>query len=103
MLGWSRDLALPALARLSLTLSALGFALVALSGLTLFAANPQAMLANRVFVMKMALLMTAGVNAAAFHARDGTRRLDGVARAQTLASRGLWIGAMNSGRWIAYA
>ena len=47
--------------------------------------------------------MTAGVNAAAFHARDGTRRLDGVARAQTLASRGLWIGAMNYGRWIAYA
>ena len=49
------------------------------------------------------LVMLAGVNAALFHARDGLRRLDGLAQVQTLVSLGLWIGAMICGRWIAYA
>ena len=103
VLGWAGELSVPALARLSLVLAVLGFGLVALSGLTLFAAHPGEMLANPAFVLKMALVMAAGINAAAFHARDGIRRLDGIARAQTLVSLGLWIGAMISGRWIAYA
>jgi hypothetical protein len=61
------------------------------------------MLANRAFVWKMGLVMLAGMNAALFHARAGLERLDGVARVQTLASLGLWTGAMICGRWIAYA
>lgn len=103
VLGWSRDLPVRALARLSLVLALLGFGLVALSGLTMFAAHPGEMLANRAFVWKMGLVMLAGMNAALFHARAGLERLDGVARVQTLASLGLWIGAMICGRWIAYA
>lgn len=102
VLGWARELPLPALARLSLSLAVAGFGLAALSGLTLFAAQPGEMLANPAFVWKMGLVMAAGVNAAIFHARDGLRRLDAVARAQTLASLGLWMGAMICGRWIAY-
>ena len=102
VLGWARELPLPAMARLSLGLAATGFALVAISGLALFAAHPGEMLASRLFVLKMGLVMAAGVNAALFHARDGLRRLDRLARAQTLVSLGLWIGAMICGRWIAY-
>lgn len=60
-------------------------------------------MANRSFVLKMGLVMLAGLNAAFFHARDGLTRMDALARAQTLASIGLWIGAMICGRWIAYA
>lgn len=103
VLGWGRELPLHALASLSLSLGVAGFSLAACSGLLLFAANPGEMLANRAFLIKMGLVLLAGVNAAVFHARDGLRRLDGVARAQTLASLGLWIGAMICGRWIAYA
>ena len=102
VLGWSRELPVRALARLSLVLALCGFGLVALSGLTMFAAHPGEMLANRAFVLKMGLVMAAGVNAAIFHARDGLNKLDAVARAQTLASLGIWIGAMICGRWIAY-
>lgn len=103
VLGWGQELPVEALARLSLVLALLGFGLVALSGLVMFAAHPGEMLANQAFVLKMGLVMLAGVNAALFHARAGLRRLDGVARVQTLASLGLWIGAMICGRWIAYA
>jgi hypothetical protein len=103
VLGWGKELPVQALARLSLLLALCGFGLVALSGLTMFAAQPGDMLANRAFVLKMGLVMLAGVNAALFHARDGLRRLDGLARVQTLVSLGLWIGAMICGRWIAYA
>jgi len=102
VLGWARELPLPALARLSLGLAVAGFGLAALSGLTLFAAQPGEMLANPAFVWKMGLVMAAGINAAVFHARDGLRRMDAVARVQTLASLGLWMGAMICGRWIAY-
>ena len=103
VLGWGQALPLQALARLSLVLALCGFGLAALSGLLMFAAHPGEMLANRAFVLKMGLLMLAGTNAALFHARAGLQRMDWLARVQTLASLGLWIGAMIAGRWIAYA
>ena len=103
VLGWGQGLPLQALARLSLVLALCGFGLAALSGLMMFAAHPGEMLANRSFVLKMGLLVLAGTNAALFHARAGLQRMDRLARVQTLASLGLWIGAMIAGRWIAYA
>jgi hypothetical protein len=103
VLGWGQGLPLQALARLSLVLALCGFGLAALSGLLMFAAHPGEMLANRSFVLKMGLLVLAGTNAALFHARAGLQRMDRLARVQTLASLGLWIGAMIAGRWIAYA
>jgi hypothetical protein len=101
---WGRGAALPvaALARLSLALTALGFALAAASGLLMFTTQPQELLANRAFVLKMGLLMAAGANAAWFHARGSLQRLDGVARAQVLASLLIWLAAIVCGRWIAY-
>jgi hypothetical protein len=101
--GVGNELPVPALARLALPLVLAGFGLLALSGLTMFAAAPNELLANRVFVIKMGLVMLAGLNAASFHARNGLRRLDKWARLQTLLSLGLWLAVIICGRWIAYA
>jgi hypothetical protein len=101
--GHGRTLDIQALARLALPLSVAGFGLLALSGLTMFAAAPAELLSNRVFVIKISLVMLAGLNAAAFHARGGLRRQDSMARAQTLLSLGLWLTVIICGRWIAYA
>jgi hypothetical protein len=68
----------------------------------MFASNAAEFLGNRLFVIKMGLVSLAGLNAAAFHARDGLSRLDGWARFQTVVSLGLWLGVIICGRWIAY-
>lgn len=100
--GMGRDLPMPALARLSLPVSLAGFGLVVASGLTMFAGQPAELLGNRFFVVKMGLVMLAGLNAAAFHVRGGLDKRDGLARAQTVISLGLWIAVIICGRWIAY-
>lgn len=100
--GLGGTLPLPALARLALGVSLAGFGLVACSGLLMFAGQPEELIANRAFVLKMGLVSLAGINAGSFHARGGLQRLDTVARAQTILSLGLWIGVMICGRWIAY-
>ncbi|MCW5656335.1 MAG: hypothetical protein KIT60_01420 [Burkholderiaceae bacterium] len=101
---WGRAPELPvvALARLSLSIAVVGFSLAAASGLLMFASQPGDLLANRAFTIKMGLVACAGINAALFHARDGLRKLDRWARAQTALSLGLWIAVMICGRWIAY-
>lgn len=100
--GWAQALPLRELARPALGLALAGFVLAATSGLTMFAANPAELLANRAFVFKAALLGMAGLNAALFHARGGLRHLDRLARAQTVLSLGLWLAVIMAGRWIAY-
>jgi hypothetical protein len=100
--GLGRTLPLPALARLGLTVSLIGFGLAAASGLLMFASQAAELMANRAFVIKMGLLTLAGANAGLFHARDGLTRLDAVARLQTALSLGLWLGVIICGRWIAY-
>lgn len=101
---WGCASALPVrpLARLSLGCSAAGFSLAAATGLLMFTTQPQELLGNRAFVLKMGLLFLAGLNAAAFHARGGLDRLGLLARAQTLASLAIWVAAIACGRWIAY-
>jgi hypothetical protein len=101
---WGAGAAVPvqALARLALTLSLTGFAVVAASGLLMFASQPQELLANRAFVVKLSLVMLAGCNAALFHARGGLQKLDATARAQTALSLGLWLAVIICGRAIAY-
>lgn len=100
--GWAPALPVRPLARLALGLSLSGFALLAFSGLLMFAAHPGEMLANRAFIVKMALVMLAGLNAAMFHARAGLTQPDALARAQTVVSLGLWLAVIICGRWIAY-
>ena len=100
--GVARELPLQALARLSLSLSLVGFGLLVASGLLMFAAAPNDMLGNSSFLWKMGLLQLAGLNAAWFHARGGLARIDRVARAQTVLSLGLWLAIIMLGRFIAY-
>jgi hypothetical protein len=100
--GRAAALPVPALARLSLTLALAGFSLAAASGLLMFATQPDELLANRAFIVKMGLLALAGLNAAAFHLRGSLRKLDSAARLQMLVSTGLWIAVVVCGRWIAY-
>jgi len=100
--GAAPTLPVRALARLALGLSVAGFMLIAASGLTMFAASPGELLANRTFIVKMGLVGLAGINAALFHARGGLDRLDGLAKAQTALSLGLWLAVIICGRFIAY-
>ena len=100
--GLAPELPAQALARLGLSVSVAGFGLIAFSGLGMFAAHPGEMLANRSFVIKMGLVMFAGLNAAMFHARGSLLKADGTARAQTVLSMGLWLAVIICGRWIAY-
>jgi len=101
---WGFGAALPVrpLARLALPLSLAGFGLVAASGLVMFGSQPDELLSNDAFLLKMALVLSAGINAALFHARGGVARLDHTARVQTALSLGLWLAVMICGRWIAY-
>lgn len=101
--GLGPELPVQPLARLALSVSLLGFALVGASGLLMFAGQPAELLANRFFVIKMGLVLLAGMNAAGFHARGGLQRLDRTARVQTVVSLGLWLAVIICGRWIAYA
>ncbi len=101
---WGAGAVLPvqALARLALTLSLAGFSLIAASGLLMFASQPQELLANRAFVVKLSLVILAGCNAATFHARGGLQKLDATARLQTGLSLALWLAVIVCGRAIAY-
>ena len=100
--GLAADLPLRPLARLSLSVTLAGFGLLVCSGLMMFAAQPAELVSNRAFLVKLVLVQLAGLNAAWFHARDSLTRCDGLARAQTVLSTGLWLGAIICGRWIAY-
>jgi len=100
--GLGRLLPVRELARLSLSVAVVGFSLVAVSGLLMFASQPAELLANRAFTLKMLLLFVAGGNAAWFHGRGSLDRLDGMARAQMLLSTAIWLAVIVCGRWIAY-
>lgn len=100
--GAGAALALRPLARLALSIAVTGFALAAGSGLLMFATQPQELLANRAFTLKMLLLVLAGCNAAWFHARGSLDRVDTIARLQMAASFLVWLAVLGCGRWIAY-
>lgn len=101
---WGRGAALPVhdLARLSLSVALCGFAFAAASGLLMFATQPEELLSNRAFTLKMLLLMLAAANAAWFHGRGSLTKLDALARALLLTSTALWLAIVACGRWIAY-
>jgi hypothetical protein len=102
VLGAGAALPIRDLARLSLGIAGAGFVLAAASGLLMFATQPQELLANRAFTLKLLLLFAAGCNAAAFHARGSLARLDLAARVQLLGSVAIWLAVIACGRWIAY-
>ena len=91
-----------ALASLSMGIAVVGFSLVAMSGLLMFASQAAELLTNRAFTLKMILLMLAGCNAAWFHGRGSLDKLDGIARLQMVLSTVIWLAVIICGRWIAY-
>ena len=101
--GMGAALPVKPLARLSLGLAATGFCLAATSGLLMFASQPEELLANRIFTLKMLLLLVAGCNAGLFHARDSLTKMDIPAKVSMVISTALWLSVMACGRWIAYA
>ena len=101
--GMGAALPVKPLARLSLGLAATGFLIAATSGLLMFASQPQELLANRIFTLKMLLLLVAACNAGLFHARDSLSKMDTLARVYMVISTLLWLSVVTCGRWIAYA
>ncbi|HBH38295.1 MAG TPA: hypothetical protein DDX06_07920 [Curvibacter sp.] len=100
--GLGAALPVQALARLSLTLALAGFGLAAATGLLMFGTQPAELLANRVFTLKMLLLLLAACNAGWFHGRGSLHKLDALARAQMVLSTLIWLAVLTCGRWIAY-
>ncbi len=100
--GKGRALPVADLSRLGLTLVAIGFSLAALSGTLMFATQPNELLANRAFTIKLVLLLLASINAVIFHSRKSLEKLDTTAKALMLTSTLIWLGVIACGRWIAY-
>lgn len=110
LLGWSRLLPVQGLGRHLLPWSVGALALIVPAGLMMFSAHPHEFVENRIFLLKLALIAAAGLNAALFHAgiyRSVARWGVGVtaplpARLHALASLALWIAVIACGRLLAY-
>jgi hypothetical protein len=107
LLGLGRTLPVRDLARHLLPWSWLALLLIVPSGLLMLSTQPE-LLDNRVFVLKLALIAAAGVNALAFHAGPWRRAQHWGAAPPVLArlhagvSLLLWIGVIACGRLLAY-
>jgi hypothetical protein len=110
LLGLSRTLPVRRLASHVLPWSVAGLALILPSGLAMFVAHASDLMGNPVFVLKICLIMAAGINAAVFHAGvfRGAAAWDVdampplVARAAAALSILLWISVIACGRLLAY-
>jgi hypothetical protein len=108
VLGFGRALPVRLLARHLLPWSAGSMLLVLPSGLLLFAAEAPDLAANRVFLLKLVLIVAAGLNALAFHGgpyRMADRWESGAplqARLHAVLSLLLWLAVIACGRLLAY-
>ncbi len=110
LLGLSNSLPLRRLASHILPWTAASFLLIVPSGLAMFVAHASDFIASPVFVLKMCLLLTAGANAAVFHAGvfrgaaewDVNRKPPAAARLSAALSLLLWVSVIACGRLLAY-
>jgi hypothetical protein len=114
LLGLSRDIPVKKLARHVLPWTAGSFVLIIPSGLLMFTAHATEFIDSEVFILKMLLIMAAGVNAALFHTitfrtadvwdSEEMRKLPPPpsARAAGAISLLLWISVIACGRLLAY-
>lgn len=102
LLGLLRHLEIGVLARAVLPWTLLGFLLVAGTGLSMFFARAAELIANPVFLTKMSLVMTAGLNAAWLHSRGPLDASSLLTRFQAALSLSIWLAVIVCGRWIAY-
>lgn len=115
LLGLSRDIPVKKLARHVLPWTAASFVLIVPSGFLMFSAHATEFIDSEVFVLKMLLIMAAGVNAALFHTvtfrtadvwdSEEMRKLPPPpsARAAGAISLLLWISVIACGRLLAYS
>jgi hypothetical protein len=109
LLGLGRRVPPGALAALAIPWSLAGFVVAVMSGLAMFTAHAAEFLVQPVFLLKMGLIVAAGVNAALLH--TGPLRTLVAApdappparvRLAAAASIALWLGVMTCGRLLAY-
>lgn len=86
-----------------------GFSIAILTGLAMFASSAVSYAENRVFLIKLGLLLVAGLNVLFFHLHPQHRVLaagheaPALLRASAGASLLLWLAIVVLGRWIAFA
>lgn len=110
VLGLSRALPVRRLARHLLPWSLVGFATVACSGSMMFTAHATEFWANPAFMVKLTLIVLAGLNALWFHFGpyadadrwDTAAAATAPARAAAALSLALWVGVISCGRLLAY-
>ena len=106
LLGAGRKVPAAALVSYAVPWSLAGFVLAAASGLLMFTAHAGDFLGERVFLLKMTLILVAGVNAAMLRIGVAKRAWndDQPARVRIAAalSIALWIGVIACGRLLAY-
>jgi hypothetical protein len=109
LLGLGRRIPVAPLARLALPWSLAGFVLAAAMGLAMFSAHAAEFIEQRVFLLKMSLILLAGINAAIFHtgpftavARWETGVPPPAARVAAAVSLALWTSVIVCGRLLAY-
>jgi hypothetical protein len=114
LLGFSRIISAKRLASHVLPWTAAAFLLIVPSGFMMFIAHASDLIASPVFVLKMCLILAAGVNAALFHTAvfpsvgvwdsEEMRKLGPPpsARACAAASLLIWISVIACGRLLAY-
>ena len=110
LLSLSRALPVQQMARHLLPWSVTGLILVAATGLMMFTAHATEFFDNPAFILKMILIVVAGVNALLFH--NGIYRevhrwnmntdAPMSARVSALVSMVLWVGVIACGRLLAY-
>ena len=114
LLGVSKELSVKKLAGHVLPWTAASFVLIVPSGLMMFTAHASDFIQSGVFVLKMGLILAAGLNAALFHTitfrtadvwdSDEMRKLPPPpsARLAGALSLALWISVIACGRLLAY-
>jgi hypothetical protein len=108
LLGLGRRMPIAALARYAVPWSLFGFLIAAASGIAMFTAHAAEFIAQPVFMLKMGLILAAGVNAALLHAgplRDlASDDLDPTSRMRLAGALSLvfWLGVITCGRMLAY-
>jgi len=110
VLGLSRTVSVRALADHLLPWSRGALLLIVPSGLAMFSAHARDFASNPAFLLKMTLLVTAALNALAFHAGafrgaaawDTGATAPARARLQAALSLALWLGVLSCGRLLAY-
>jgi hypothetical protein len=104
LLGYGKGISPAALSRAVTPLALAGFAMMAVSGLLMFAADAEALSGSALFWGKMVLIGVAGLNAWTFRSlfSDLADEIPDAAKGLAAGSLVMWIGVVVMGRLIAY-